>query len=83
MDILEYVDEHALTLIPVLYIVGMYIKSAPYIKDWAIPWIILFLGVIGSIALTGFTADSVIQGVLVSGVPVLGNQLYKQTTNKT
>jgi len=41
MDILEYVIEEALILIPVLYVIGMFIKITPNVPSWVIPWIML------------------------------------------
>lgn len=78
----EYIVEQALIVIPVLLILGAIIKNTPNIKDWLIPYILLGLGVIFTVALTGFNIDSIIQGVLVSGAAVFGNQLYKQAKNK-
>lgn len=78
----EYIVEQALIVIPVLLILGAFIKGTPNIKDWLIPYILLGLGVIFTVALTGFNVDSIIQGVLVSGAAVFGNQLYKQAKNK-
>jgi len=39
---------------------------------------LLPLGILGSIGLAGISVDSVIQGILVTGVTVYGNQLIKQ-----
>lgn len=82
MDILEYVIQEALVLIPVLYVIGMFIKGTPSIPSWIIPWVMLALGVIGATAIVGFNVQGVIQGVLVAGVTVFTNQLIQQTVNK-
>lgn len=78
MDILNYIVENALILIPVLLIIGKIIKGIERIPDKYIPLILLPLGILGAIALGGLNVDSVIQGVLVTGVAVYGNQVYKQ-----
>ena len=78
----EYIVEQALIVIPVLLTLGAFIKGTPNVKDWLIPYILLALGVVFTVALTGFNIDSIIQGVLVSGAAVFGNQLYKQAKNK-
>jgi Mn2+/Fe2+ NRAMP family transporter len=77
MDILKYVTEQALILIPVLYIIGMMLKSSN-VKDNYIPWILLVIGIIGAVAISGLSVQAVIQGVLVAGVTVFTNQLVKQ-----
>jgi len=78
----EYIVEQALIVIPALLILGAIIKSTPKVKDWTIPYVLLVLGVTLTVALLGFNVDSIIQGVLVSGAAVFGNQLYKQAKNK-
>lgn len=86
MDFSSYLIEKMLVLVPVLYIIGMFIKSTPKVKDWLIPWILLGLGLVGAVAI-GLTTgvpivDAVIQGILVTGVTVLTNQLIVQTKAK-
>ncbi len=70
-------------LIPVLYVIGMLLKKIPNIKDWLIPWILLGLGMIGGFFLSGMQLSGILQGVLVTGVTVFANQLYKQTIVKS
>lgn len=86
MDFSSYLIEKMLVLVPVLYIIGMFIKSTPKVKDWLIPWILLGLGLAGAVAI-GLTTgvpivDAIIQGILVTGVTVLTNQLIIQTKAK-
>ncbi|MGN0571797.1 MAG: phage holin family protein [Candidatus Fimenecus sp.] len=78
MDFLNYITQNALILIPVLNILGMILKGLEKIPDKFIPLILLVFGVAGTLALAGLSADSVIQGVLVTGAAVYGNQLVKQ-----
>ena len=78
MEFMEYITENALILIPVLYVIGMFLKALEFIKDKYIPCILLVIGIVFSIALIGLNVNAVIQGILVSGATVLGNQLIKQ-----
>ena len=78
MEIVEYILDKALILIPVLNIIGMLLKNIEKIPDKYIPLILLGFDVLGAVALAGVSADSVIQGVLVTGVAVYGNQVVKQ-----
>ncbi len=78
----EYIVEQALIVIPVLLILGKIIKETPKVKDWLIPYLLLGLGIVFTLFLTGLNVDSVIQGVLVSGAAVFGNQLFKQTKER-
>ena len=78
MEFMEYITENALILIPVLYVIGMFLKALEFIKDKYIPCILLVIGIVFSIALIGLNVNAVIQGILVAGATVLGNQLIKQ-----
>lgn len=78
MDFLQYITQNALVLIPVLNILGMLFKGLEKIPDKYIPLILLPFGVAGTLALAGLSADSVVQGILVTGAAVYGNQMVKQ-----
>lgn len=82
INLMDYIVEQALILIPVLYILGMMLKSTKQIKDWTIPWILLICGIVGAIALLGLNMQAILQGILVTGTTVFGNQLIKQSTEK-
>lgn len=78
MEIIKYVTEQALVLIPALYIIGLIIKGTEKIANKYIPLVLLPLGIVGAIALMGLSAKSVVQGVLITGVTVYGDQILKQ-----
>ena len=78
MEILSYIVESALILIPVLLVIGSIIKGIEVIPNKYIPLLLLPFGLIGAMALCGWTIDGAIQGVLVTGAAVYGNQLVKQ-----
>ncbi|CDM68993.1 putative membrane protein [Clostridium bornimense] len=78
MDFLKYITEKMLILIPALYIIGMIIKGTDKIKNKYIPVILLPLGIAGAIGIGGLNVDSIIQGILITGVTVYGNQLITQ-----
>ncbi len=75
---LEYITENALLLIPVLNVIGMVIKNTEKIPDKYIPLILLVFGILGAVAIMGLSPESVVQGVLVTGAAVYGNQVVKQ-----
>ena len=75
---MEYIIENCLILIPVLYVIGAILKGIEVIKDKYIPLIILPIGIVLAIAIQGLNVNAVIQGILVVGVTVYGNQLFKQ-----
>ncbi|NFS59315.1 hypothetical protein FDF04_19870, partial [Clostridium sporogenes] len=82
INLLDYIKEQAFILIPVLYVLGLMLKSNKKIQDWVIPWILTICSIVGAILLMGLNINAVIQGILCVGVAVYGNQLVKQTTQK-
>ena len=81
MELLNYILDNALILIPVLNVLGLIIKHLSFIDNKWISLILLVFGIAGSFGLMGFTVDAAVQGVLVTGVAVYGNQLVKQLGN--
>ena len=78
MDFLNYIVDNALILIPVLYIIGTFLKGLEIINDKYIPLILMAFSIAFSIAILGLNVDSIIQGILITGTTVLSNQLIKQ-----
>lgn len=81
-NLLNYVINEALVVIPVLWIIGQFIKQTPNVKNWLIPYILLVIGTGLTVGIMGLSIEAVIQGVLVSGAAVFGNELVKQATIK-
>jgi hypothetical protein len=82
MDFSTYIMDEALILIPVLMIIGKIVKNTPKIKNWLIPYILLVFGIVLTGFMMGFSVESFIQGVLVTGTAVFGHQIVKQTIEK-
>ena len=80
MDFAQYITQNALILIPVLYIIGMIVKNTEKVNDKYIPVVLLIAGIAGAVGIMGVNAQSVVQGVLVTGAAVYTNQLIKQST---
>lgn len=81
MNLLDYIVGNALILIPVLNIIGMIIKHTEKIPDKYIPLILLIFGVGGALGIMGLSINSVVQGVLITGTAVYGNQIIKQASS--
>ena len=80
MDIISYIIEEGLIMIPVLYIIGEIIKFTGVLNNKWIPLTLLVFSLLFTpLLLGGFTPDNIVQAVLVTGVTVLGDQLIKQT----
>ncbi|WP_251862422.1 phage holin family protein [Clostridium sp. Marseille-Q2269] len=82
INLINYIIDKELELIPVLYILGKMLKDINKIKDWTIPWILLVISIIVSMIISGLKMESIIQGVLCTGAAVYTNQLIKQNTKK-
>lgn len=79
--VIEFIATDGLVMVPTLLILGEFIKRSQYIKNELIPFILLIISMILTpLILGGFSADNIVQSVLVTGVSVLGNQMYKQVT---
>lgn len=79
IEIIDYIIKNRLILIPVLYIIAEFVKKTGIVKNKYIPIIILPIAIIFSIFMGGNTIiNNIIQGVLVAGATVMGNQVMKQ-----
>lgn len=80
MDIINFIIEEGLIMIPVLYIIGDIIKFTGILNNKWIPLTLLVFSILFTpLLLGGFTPDNIVQAVLVTGVTVLGDQLIKQS----
>lgn len=90
-SIMSYVKPELIVVAVVLYIIGVGIKKMDVVKDKYIPCILGVLGIllcaiwvmantsIGTVPETLMAVfTSIVQGVLVAGLSVYGNQLIKQ-----
>lgn len=84
MDILSYVMDNKLVLIPVIYIISYIIKQTMIVSEKFIPLILLAVGVVLSILMGGDSIiNNVVQGILVTGASVLTEEIVVQTKNGT
>lgn len=80
-NLIQFVPEQLLIVVAALYVLGLFLKNSK-VKDYLIPWVLLMVSVIASIAIGGINITSVLEGVICCGVSVLSNQLVKQSTIK-
>jgi hypothetical protein len=78
MDIVQFIPENMFILIAVLYVLGMFFKGSKYMDDEAIPFALLVIGCLLSIAKIGLSVDGFMQGILCTGVAIGVNQTIKQ-----
>ena len=81
MDVLNYVVQEGLVMMPVLFIIGETIKSTELLSNKWIPLVILIVSIGFTPPVLGaYNADNIVQAVLVAGVTVFGNELIKQSS---
>ena len=71
MDIdiaLSFIAENVLIVVPVLWLIGYFLKSTPKIKDWIIPWVLVAVGIILAVGIMGMCVEAVLQGVQLPGL---------------
>lgn len=83
MEAITYVWENRIILIPALIIIGWFVKSSKILPDKFIPLILMGLGILLSLWMEmELSVNAVVQGILVAGTAVLGNQIPKQIRKK-
>ena len=81
MDVLNYVVQEGLVMIPVLFIIGEIIKATELLGNKWIPLTILIVSIgFTPLVLGAYPADNIVQAVLVAGVTVFGNELIRQSS---
>ena len=81
MDILNYVVQEGLVMIPVLFIIGEIVKGTELLSNKWIPLAVLVISVAFTpLVLGAYTADNFVQAELVAGVTVFGNEFIKQSS---
>lgn len=90
MDFSNYISAELSILIPVLYVMGIFIKNST-LKDWKIPFVLGIAGIVLAFSyliskswpanaseVFGLIFASVTQGILSAASSVYANNLYKQ-----
>lgn len=89
-NITEYISDGYVILVPVLYILGSFIKKSERINDRYIPLILVGLGVVLGIFIALSRGNTIscalingtVQGILTAGAAVLSDQIVKQMSKK-
>lgn len=83
----ELIRPELLCLVPVLYLIGVWMKKSSHVKDKNIPLILGVLGVAlaamwsiasGEVGALNIIFTSITQGIMCAGVSVYVNQIIKQ-----
>jgi hypothetical protein len=78
-DLMQFLNQNYLTLVPVLWILGFALKRTPFIPDWSIIWVLVAVSIVAGGLVYGFSSEAIINGIIAAGVAVFGHQMKKQT----
>lgn len=78
LDIFQLLNQDYHILIPALWILGFAMKQTPKIPNWSIIWALLLVSIVFCILRFGFSVNVIINGIIATGVAVLGHQMVKQ-----
>lgn len=79
MTITNFIFDDGLVMILVLWIIGYFIKHAGILRTEWIPFLLLGISLVFTPLILGsYTAEHIVQAVLVTGAAVLGHQFVIQ-----
>lgn len=83
MEAVAIIPEQLLLLVIALYVLGTFLKYTQKVADKYIPMLLLVIGIMGSMALQhSFSTQAMFEGIVATGIAVMGNQIYKQIFNE-
>nr|WP_036690359.1 phage holin family protein [Paenibacillus tyrfis] len=77
-NVMTMIDPKLIIVVVACWILGYILKQTPRVPDWSIIYIVTVVAAVFASLLIGFSAVSVLQGILCGAVAVYGNQLLKQ-----
>ena len=81
-QLITFIPETLFILIAALYCLGLFLKQSK-VSDNLIPLILLALGIVGAVVLTGLNATAIMQGIIAAAIAVFVKNLEKQLISKS
>ncbi|GIO57932.1 phage holin family protein [Paenibacillus cineris] len=75
----QLIDPKLLIVVAACWIIGYVLKQTPKVPDWSIVYAVVVVAVLLTVWMLGWSAESLIQGVLAGAFAVFGHQAVKQT----
>ncbi|MED3662882.1 phage holin family protein [Ureibacillus sp. FSL K6-8385] len=72
----DYIYPESVVIIPVLYLLGLFLNRTPKVPPWVTPWVQVVLGIAFCIGYYGFIIEAFVQGVLVAGAAAIMKDLF-------
>lgn len=83
MDLLHFLNENYLMLVPALWVLGFALKQTPSVPDWSIIWVISLVSLVLAWFTFGFHLEAFLNALTAAGVAVFGHQIVKQTKGRS
>lgn len=77
-QIMELIPTQFYIIAVCLYVFGLILKKVNFFKDELIIFVLLVVSLVLSVWKGGFTPDTIMYGIILTGVPVLFNNVFKQ-----
>lgn len=77
----QLIDPKLLIVVAACWIIGSVLKQTPKVPDWSIVYIVVVVAVLLTVWMLGWSAESLIQGILAGAFAVFGHQVVKQAKN--
>ncbi|WP_059170297.1 phage holin family protein [Bacillus sp. FJAT-27445] len=79
MALVQFLHDHFFYLIPILWIIGYFLKHSSIVPRCMIIWFLFVVALIIAFIVFGLNAVAVTNGIIVTAIAVFIHQLYKQT----
>lgn len=78
IDVVAIIQNPQVGIVPMLLFIGYILKNTSGIKNEFIPFILMFLGILGGLAFVSLDLNGGFIGLVYSALAVLPHVLYKQ-----
>lgn len=76
--IFEMIDPSLLIVVAACWVCGYVLKQTPRLPNWSIVYIVTAAAMLLTVWMNGWSAETVIQGLLAGAFAVYGHQFVKQ-----
>lgn len=80
--IYELINPTLIIVVGFCWVIGYMLKQTPLVPDWLIVYIVTLASVVMAVFMIGFSAESIIHGVLCGAFAVYGHQVIKQSKER-
>lgn len=78
-NLINFIPEQLFILVVGIYVLGIFLKQIPYVKDFLIPIMLMVFAIVFSCLLSKqLSPIAILQGILCWGVSIGANQTLKQ-----